>query len=163
MNLFNDKLNDLIDGFKGDVAALTLHKDNIDKAEEVLCAFKFNGIKFRHFISTYDYHKSATLFVLMEEPLDSDILKALEISCLLLGVDYAAIEPCFEIGHPNYSYSIINDDNYNFRLSLKDIQNEYSPLDIERLLNQVKTNTPTQMFVGVDMAAPESDRTEVAA
>lgn len=163
MYLFNDKLNDLIDGFKGDVAALTLHKDNIDKSEEVLCAFKLNGILFRHFISTYDYHKSATLFVLMEEPVDSDILKALEISCLLLGVDYASIEPCFEIDHPNYGYSIINDDNYNFRLSLKDIQNEYSPLDIERLLSQVKANTQTKIFIGVDMAAPDSDRTEVAA
>lgn len=163
MNLFNDKLNDLIDSFKGNVAALTLHKDNIDKSEEVLCAFKLNGIEFHHFISTYEYHKSASLFVVMEEPVDSDILKALEISCLLLGVDYASIEPCFEIGHPNYGYSIVNDANYNFRLSLKDIQNEYSPLDIERLLSEAKSKVAPQAFIGFDMTAPESDRTEVAA
>ncbi len=153
MNLYDKELNYLIELFKDQVSALTLNKNNVQKLEQIISSLQFNNIVCGSQLTTHAHDKSVSAVAFLKTPSDTDVLRALAITCAHLDVTHEAIELLFNIDSLNYGYSITGKDGEKITVSVHDIRNEYSPLDIERLLNDFKEGFSAPFFVGIDMAA----------
>lgn len=163
MTLYDKKLQDLINDFKGDVAAITLQKENLEIFEKVLNELKVKDISTINFISTHSNDQSVSMFVQIQNADEWEIETTVRISCRLLNVDIEDVTPIIKVGHPTYGYLINFKDKCKFYISLQDVEVHYCPEAIVGMLEEFKPKKPTQTYLGFDLADPNGDRTEVAA
>lgn len=163
MNLYDKELNNLIASFKDAVGALTMNKRKVDTLGVIEENIELNGILCTVSAVAHGHDQTLSAIIYIKKHGDSDVLRTLAITCAHLMVTNEAIEPIFDIDSFRYGYEITSADGLKVNVSLYNIRNEYSPLDIERLLSEAKSKVAPQAFIGFDMAAPGSDRTEGAA
>lgn len=154
MNLYDKKLNDLIDRFKHDVAALTLNKDSVIRMgyiKDVLDAHQIEG----YVTATVKTDGSLTNSIYMRSQSDDAILRALQITCINIGASYESIVPNDDINCVSYGFEIPAADGTKFVVSLYDLRHAYSPLDLDRLLKDLKADWPG---IPYDVAAAADTR-----
>lgn len=159
MNFYEKELNNEIARFKSTLQCLTYQKTTIDQFEKLVEAIKYNGIACNYMISAHEHDQSVSLFIFQEVALESQIIKALHISAAFIGIDINSIKAVLDINYCGYGFALPMTNKNIIRISLNNLKQHFSPLDVERILNEAKTTIVTPFFIGVDKAAPDSDVT----
>lgn len=151
MSIYDSKLEQLINNFKNDVAAITIHQNSILILENIKAELDACNIDCRYVVTPYaDRRIGIQIYIIT--PFDEAITDTLKTTLLHLKTSHESIVVYSNISDFIYGYEIKSREGIEFFISLNELKNQYSPLHLDRLLEELKQTAPATDHTAEDVA-----------
>lgn len=160
MNLYQKELNNLNYRHELDLKALAVNQAKVQLFETIIKALKYNNIENHEQVTVHGGTKLAISFIVYpEKPTDDDVIKAINIICVLVETTPDSISIDCEKSRCTYGYKIRGASGMEITISLRDYTEHFTVTYLQHLLAKCQNTLPEVFFIGVDKAAPDSDVT----